>query len=413
MKRIVLITAALAMLAAAPIHAAGPFPDVAEGDWFCSYVRQARELGILAGYPDGTFKPARQVTYGEFLAMAMRGQSAQKPGTHWARGFYEAACESGVIGAADFSSRLLDEPIPRKDMALVMSGLLQAGGLGGIDAARSDLLFSDVSAEDPREYAIALCAHYGVLSGYPDGSFRPLGFLKRSEAAAAMTALDGVLKAAGAQGAVAVSQAGSTGKGSGEASGGAGQIGAGQPVSTAEPSTREELTDENREGYYEKRGETDVLSFMSETARRYLQEALLSARFENADGDLRVRISWPDLPEGFGVKFDVQLCDALGVGLDGKVWQMRSGMEKLPTYEKSLAVSGGAEYRFALSDLDGVGYARLLCVLTQEGESRESSSGLLEQDLAAGVCTVQYKVQTDTYFLSGTLPLNAAVFLWK
>ena len=74
-------------------------------DWFASYVETARDLGIVSGYPDGRFQPSRQVTYGEFLAMAMRGKALPDGGSgvsedpykiHWARKFYDAA-----VAAAD------------------------------------------------------------------------------------------------------------------------------------------------------------------------------------------------------------------------------------------------------------------------------------------------------------------------
>ena len=74
MKRTVLLTAALVFLLTVPISAASLFSDVRQTDWFASYVETARDLGIVSGYPDGSFKPSRRVSYGEFLAMAMRGQ---------------------------------------------------------------------------------------------------------------------------------------------------------------------------------------------------------------------------------------------------------------------------------------------------------------------------------------------------
>jgi len=33
-----------------------PFPDVVAGDWFAPYVCAAKHGGIIAGYPDGTFR---------------------------------------------------------------------------------------------------------------------------------------------------------------------------------------------------------------------------------------------------------------------------------------------------------------------------------------------------------------------
>ncbi|MBP5749550.1 MAG: S-layer homology domain-containing protein, partial [Firmicutes bacterium] len=166
MKRIVLLTWALILFASAPICAAGPFSDVRQTDWYASYVGSAKDLGIVSGYPDGSFKPSRQVTYGEFLAMAMRGKSLpdsaaapQDPyKTHWARKFYDAALASGVFEEHEISPRFLDEPIPRRDMALVMAGVLSGAGLGGRSVRSADKLFFDVTSSDEREYAIALCA---------------------------------------------------------------------------------------------------------------------------------------------------------------------------------------------------------------------------------------------------------------
>lgn len=47
----------------------GKFPDVLEGEWYVKYVIKANKLGILSGYPDGRFEPARNVNTAEFLKM--------------------------------------------------------------------------------------------------------------------------------------------------------------------------------------------------------------------------------------------------------------------------------------------------------------------------------------------------------
>ena len=41
------------------------FPDVKSSDWFASYVCYAKNNGIIAGYPDGTFKPANTINLAE------------------------------------------------------------------------------------------------------------------------------------------------------------------------------------------------------------------------------------------------------------------------------------------------------------------------------------------------------------
>lgn len=43
------------------------FSDVEAGEWYMIYVRTAKDLGILEGYPDGTLKPAQQINRVEML----------------------------------------------------------------------------------------------------------------------------------------------------------------------------------------------------------------------------------------------------------------------------------------------------------------------------------------------------------
>ncbi|MBR0209686.1 MAG: S-layer homology domain-containing protein [Firmicutes bacterium] len=409
MKRIVILTWVLVLLLAAPIHAAGPFSDVRQTDWFASYVETARDLGIVSGYPDGRFQPSRQVTYGEFLAMAMRGKalpdnsfghSADPYKVHWARKFYDAAVAADVFEEQEISPRFLDEAIPRSDMALVMAGLLRNAELSGRNVRTADKLFSDVAADDAREYPIALCAYYGVLAGYPDGTFRKDGYLKRSEAAAAMVALDGVLQQAG----VTVPE---------EPAPEPSQLSPGTVPSDNFPKTREELLQRNEEHALVRTGDDSVLGFMDPAVRSYLQEVVSSARFVKEGGAYLVRLTWPALPEGCGGKIDVQVCDKNGTGLDGYVWVCRKGMEQIPTYRKDLREKGEAEFAFDFGPLSSVGSVSLLVTVTAENGKAESSLALAQQDLTTGKSSVQYKLASETYQLSGTFDLDAPVFQWK
>ena len=403
MKRIVILTWALVLLLAAPIHAASPFSDVRQTDWFASYVETARDLGIVSGYPDGRFQPSRQVTYGEFLAMAMRGKalpdnasgpSADPYKVHWARKFYDAAVAADVFEEQEISPRFLDEAIPRSDMALVMAGLLRNAELSGRNVRTADQLFSDVAADDAREYPIALCAYYGVLAGYPDGTFRRDGYLKRCEAAAAMVALDSVLKQAGVTEEPAPEQE--------------------EPVSREpSPKTREELLQREGEHALVRTGDDSVLGFMDPAVRSYLQEVVSSARFVKEGGAYLVRLTWPALPEGCGGKIDVQVCDRSGTGLDGYVWVCRKGMEQIPTYRKDLREKGEAEFAFDFGPLSSAGSVSLLVTVTAENGRAESSLALAQQDLTTGKSSVQYKLASETYQLSGTFDLDAPVFQWK
>jgi hypothetical protein len=48
------------------------FTDVPKTHWARADIEAAAALGILLGYPDGTFRPARPVTRGEAAATFFR-----------------------------------------------------------------------------------------------------------------------------------------------------------------------------------------------------------------------------------------------------------------------------------------------------------------------------------------------------
>lgn len=52
------------------------FPDVDRSHWAFGFVNLACEFGIIKGFPDGSFKPEKQVTRAEYLVMLSRMYSA-------------------------------------------------------------------------------------------------------------------------------------------------------------------------------------------------------------------------------------------------------------------------------------------------------------------------------------------------
>lgn len=85
----------------APVLLAGavPFPDTA-GHWSAPYVAQAVALGVISGYPDGTFRPEQPVSYAEAASMLLRaaGQSGAVFGP-WPDGVMDAAARLGILPA--------------------------------------------------------------------------------------------------------------------------------------------------------------------------------------------------------------------------------------------------------------------------------------------------------------------------
>jgi len=61
-----------------PIGGAAPFSDIG-GHWAEAAIRRAAELGLVTGYPDGSFRPDSAVTRAEFLVMLVRTLGDKAP----------------------------------------------------------------------------------------------------------------------------------------------------------------------------------------------------------------------------------------------------------------------------------------------------------------------------------------------
>ena len=94
------------------------FPDVRE-EWFAKYVCSAQAEGVIDGYPDGTFKPGRQINFAEaskILAKAY-GQQIEQYSADWYEPFVRALEGSKAI---PLSIETLEQQINRGEIAEMM-----------------------------------------------------------------------------------------------------------------------------------------------------------------------------------------------------------------------------------------------------------------------------------------------------
>ncbi len=94
------------------------FPDVTD-QWFAKYVCAAKEEGIVAGYPDGTFRPGQAINFVEatkMLSLAYKQQISQNS-SQWYEP-YALALESSK--AIPPTVATLDAPLKRGEMAEMM-----------------------------------------------------------------------------------------------------------------------------------------------------------------------------------------------------------------------------------------------------------------------------------------------------
>jgi hypothetical protein len=171
----------------------GLFPDVAPDNPFYSEVMGLTEVAV-SGYADGTFRPFNNVTRGQVAKMvvlaadlalrttddpASSGQSfSDVPADHPFFEFVQAAHAKGLIsGYADGTFRPYNN-VTRGQVAKIM---VQAAGWTPVNPATPT--FSDVSVGSTFYTYIETAYANGILSGYPDGTFRPQADATRGQIA--------------------------------------------------------------------------------------------------------------------------------------------------------------------------------------------------------------------------------------
>ncbi|WP_010276616.1 S-layer homology domain-containing protein [Paenibacillus senegalensis] len=169
-------------------------PDVylsdISGHWAEENIRRLVAMGIVNGYPDGTFQPGKSVTRSEFVTMLVRafqlepedGRTAALPFEdvrgHWAAEMISAAYDYGVIQGYAETAFGPDDWLTREQMAVMM------GNLMALETAAFDPIFADQGSisdwAGPRVMAVV---QHGIMDGYPDQAFRPKAFATRAEIA--------------------------------------------------------------------------------------------------------------------------------------------------------------------------------------------------------------------------------------
>ncbi|WP_127493281.1 S-layer homology domain-containing protein [Paenibacillus glycanilyticus] len=167
------------------------FMDVPEGFWAKSAIERAASMGIVTGYPDGSFKPNLAVTRAEFVAMLVRALKGNAGAVQselnfadngsigvWAKPYIAtAAAEGWVTGFNDGTFRP-DQPITRTEMTVIATRVLKlkTNESGAIP-------FKDTeSIQAWAKPYIAAAVQAGIIQGQGNNRFAPDASTSRAEA---------------------------------------------------------------------------------------------------------------------------------------------------------------------------------------------------------------------------------------
>ncbi len=103
------------------------YSDVSDGSWYNNAISTLSNMGIIDGYPDGTFRPNAYITRAELTKIAVS--------------FFEYADENFTYNGQ----------------------------------------FTDVNGNEWYASFVAVAAEFGLVEGYPDGTFKPDSYITRAE----------------------------------------------------------------------------------------------------------------------------------------------------------------------------------------------------------------------------------------
>lgn len=161
-------------------------PKDIQGHWAQSQLQDWLDRGYLGGYPDGTVKPNKAITRGEYVALINRLfgftdtasiRFTDVKSTNWVYSEVAKAVQAGYIGGYENNTFRANNPLTRQEAAVIAAKVLK------LSTSSTTLKFKD-SAQVAAwaKGAVAAAAGKKIINGYPDGTFGPKKSLTRAEA---------------------------------------------------------------------------------------------------------------------------------------------------------------------------------------------------------------------------------------
>lgn len=176
--------------------ASSSFTDVAENAWYYDTVLAAADAGIIAGNADGSFNPDGELTWAQAVTFAVR-LAQYRAGTPvygaadqtsvWYQIYVDYAWNSGII---TYIPQDVNYIINRAEAALIFAKVL--GNAAKINVIPENY-FWDIYGSGEVGEAVNALAEAGIVNGMEDGSFGANGSFLRSQVAAVVARMAGLV----------------------------------------------------------------------------------------------------------------------------------------------------------------------------------------------------------------------------
>ncbi|ACV64679.1 S-layer domain protein [Desulfofarcimen acetoxidans DSM 771] len=212
-KRVFIIALAVCLLlGVAGSVMAGELSDIS-GHWANNQINSWLNQGLVFGYPDGTFKPDKEMSRAEFVALVNRSFKIQNSNEtnsftdvktgDWFSKDVEAARVAGYISGYEDNTFRPDRNISRQEVAVIVTRLLKLDTAG--DLTELDKFADRSSIPSWSQAGLNAAVKNGIINGYPDKTVQPFKAITRAEAIVC-------LNAAIAKGSTTVEKSGIEGK---------------------------------------------------------------------------------------------------------------------------------------------------------------------------------------------------------
>ncbi|WP_066506668.1 S-layer homology domain-containing protein [Abyssisolibacter fermentans] len=191
MKKVLMLTLSI-ILIFSQIALAGNFEDVKDGYWAKENIEMLVSKGIVNGYPDKTFRPKNTISRSEFskLIQELLGLPLNNDDSeiifediekNWAKGRIKTLVKKGIIDVEDYKEGFKpNEPMTRVEMARM---IIKALEIETKEINKTSFKDDEEISKKDKKY-VKTAKDTGIITGYPDKTFKPNSTATRAETAA-------------------------------------------------------------------------------------------------------------------------------------------------------------------------------------------------------------------------------------
>jgi len=165
------------------------FVDVPDSHWAVTPVQKLATVGLVEGYPDGSFQPERALSRAELATLLVKAKGQEPPiisgrvfkdmaANHWASRYVKGALDMGLVTGYPDKTFKPNNKITRMEGVVVMSRFGELKQATKLEASP----YPDLTARNWASPYIAAARDAGYLQYLADQDFQPKKELTRAEA---------------------------------------------------------------------------------------------------------------------------------------------------------------------------------------------------------------------------------------